>query len=177
MTDPAFIARAKAHARPGGALTERYANRGDHVDCYAIDLAGAVAIDGLIAAFFSARAFQPERWFLKAIGKPSVPADWRALASGVRDDFAAWSVEERAADQILLCDYLKATRCWLMIEPFSSLSPTHTRLYFGSVVTRRKAAGDSRSPLFSALLPLHGAYSKILLNSAAARLRTSSSRS
>jgi hypothetical protein len=65
---------------------------------------------------------------------------------------------------------LGATRCWLMVEPLSDRPAAHTRLYFGSVVTKRGAADGGRPALFSAFLPLHAAYSKILLNSAAARI-------
>jgi hypothetical protein len=69
---------------------------------------------------------------------------------------------------LLMCDYLRRTRSWLMVEPLEA----GTRLYFGSVVVPvRDASGrlELGSP-YSALLGFHKLYSRILLASARSRL-------
>ncbi|HET9483682.1 MAG TPA: hypothetical protein VFO79_06985, partial [Xanthomonadales bacterium] len=94
-----------------------------------------------------------------------------ALASGRADAFAAWSVEGRTDDQLLLCDLHGRTRSWLMSAPLDG----GTRLYFGSAVVP-VAGRDGRATLgtgYRALLGFHRIYSRVLLRSARARLERS----
>ena len=48
-----------------------------------------------------------ERW---AISRPSPDTQARDLAIGERDAFAAWSVEDRSENQLLMCDFYGCTR-------------------------------------------------------------------
>lgn len=160
---------AAPSARPASVLVDAYADRGDYVDCFAVDVPHAAGIADLIDGFFGSRAFQPERWLLTAIGRPSNSAELSALASGERNAIAAWTVEARNAHEILLCDFLKFTRCWLMVQP----TPAGSKLHFGTVFARRERQTVGLSILhavFAALRPLHSLYARTLLNSARARL-------
>jgi hypothetical protein len=106
---------------------------------------------------------------LWAIGKPSSDADARRLARGEAETFAAWSVEARALNQILLCDFMRRTRSWLMLAPTDTGG---SRLYFGSAVVP-VAIGSGKARLgfpFNALLGFHHLYSRILLAAARGRV-------
>ena len=91
----------------------------------------------------------------------------RAVAAGTGERFAAWSVEARAPDQLLMCDLYGRTRSWFMVEPATDAGPVQTRLYFGSAVV----ASAMRKPSFRLLLGFHVLYSKALLRAARRRLR------
>ena len=53
------------------------------------------------------------------------------------EKFAAWHVENRSENEILMCDFRGRTRSWLMVAPVSTVSDARTRLYFGSAVVPR----------------------------------------
>ncbi len=116
--------------------------------------------------------FKLERWLLRLlVSRPSTDAEVRELARNARDTFAAWTVEARAPDQLLLCDFMGRTRSWLMVAPAEA--PGGTRLYFGSVVVpeRNATTGESAMPAtHSRLLGFHRLYSRMLLSAAARRL-------
>jgi hypothetical protein len=146
---------------PAGALLETYCRDGGYVDCFAAEVPRAVSLPQLIEAFYTSRAFRPERWLLGTLlGKRSSNSDVARLAAGEANRFSAWSVEARQGDQILLCDYQGRTRSWLMVQPL----PGGTRLHFGSAVVK---PGD---PVFKALLGFHRWYSCWLLRGAVRRL-------
>lgn len=165
---------------PEYALLRRYIDRG-YVDCYAADVAGSVTQAQFIEAFYTTAVFRVERLILKwAVAKPSTDADVRALATGNADLFAAWTVEARADNQLLLCDYLGRTRSWLMVEPTDGVGSSRTRLYFGSAVVRRPPPGqDPEAPefRFPGLLGFHRLYSHVLLAAARRRLHSQGSSS
>ena len=157
---------------PPHALLARHAAAGAYTDCYAVDLPAPVEHARYVEAFYTSLGFRPERWLLKlALGKGATDEDARQLALGHCDTFAAWRVEARAPEQLLLCDTVGGrTRSWLMVEP---LLPTGTRLYFGSAVVPQvdRATGARRMGwTFAALLGFHRLYSRLLLGAARARL-------
>lgn len=150
-------------ALPQDALLQPYARRPDcYTDCFSAHLARPVDLSAFITAFYSTRLFAAERVVLKyAAGRPSTRADIDALAAGETDAFAAWSVEAREKDQILLCDMHARTRSWLMVSPASD----GTELYFGSAVV----PADRESGLgmaFKSLLWGHKIYARALLRAA-----------
>jgi hypothetical protein len=105
---------------------------------------------------------------LGCIGKRSNDDDVRRLARDEAKTFAAWTVEGRATDQLLLCDFLSRTRSWLMLEPIDG----GVRLHFGSAVVPA-GTGSGRGRLgfpFDALIGFHRLYSRILLGGARGRL-------
>jgi hypothetical protein len=151
---------------PDAALLQAYARDGGYTDCYATDLPRAVSHAQYVEAFYTTWLFRLERWILGwAVSRPSTGAQARELAAGSRDAFAAWSVERRAPDQLLLCDMFGRTRSWLMTAP---LPAGGTRLYFGSGVAPRRDGRLGRT--FSLLLGFHKLYSIALLGAARRRL-------
>jgi hypothetical protein len=156
-----MTARVAPAETPSGALLESYRRDGGYVDCFAAEVPRAVSLSQLIEAFYTSRAFRPERWLIGTLlGKRASNADVARLAAGEVKRFSAWSVEARCDDQILLCDYQSRTRSWLMVQPV----PGGTRLYFGSAVVK---PGD---PVFKALLGFHRLYSRLLLKGAVRNL-------
>jgi hypothetical protein len=155
---------------PEGALLRRYVAKGAYTDCFAVDVATSVSFAAFVEAFYTSAAFKCERFVLTwVVAKPSSDDDARRLARGESEKFAAWSVEARAADQLLVCDYLSRTRSWLMVEPMAGGG---TRLYFGSAVVP-VGIGSGRARLgfpFNALLPFHKLYARILLGAARGRV-------
>lgn len=159
--------RIEAPPPPPGALIAHYQNAGNYVDCLSIDLPGAIPFERYVTAFYRSWAFRPERLALAVLlGMRSSPEQLAALAEGRGERFAAWTVEGRAPDQLLLCDFRRATRSWLMVEPLEAA----TRLYFGTaVVLDGEGSGGRRAgrAIFRALLWFHKAYARVLLWAAA----------
>jgi hypothetical protein len=150
---------------PLGALLERYRTEGGHVDCYVAEVPRNVDLGQLISAFYTSRAFRPERWLLGVLlGKKAGDADVAQLASGQTARFSAWTVEDRRDDEILLCDFQSRTRSWLKVQPVVGGS----RLHFGSAVVPQQRRADR--VLFSALLGFHRWYSRALLRGAVRKL-------
>jgi hypothetical protein len=125
-----------------------------------------------VTAFYTTWLFRLERWILRlAVARPSTDEQARQLARGERAAFAAWSVEARATDQLLMCDFTGRTRSWLMVAPAAGASGT--RLYFGSVVipVRDPNTGETGlGPVHGPLIGFHKIYSRMLLRAAARRL-------
>lgn len=157
---------------PAGSLLHRYTAAGAFADCYTTDIPRAVTHAEFVEAFYTTALFKLERLLLGRLSaRPSDDRQARALARGERETFAAWSVEARAPDELLLSDFTGRTRSWLMVSaPAGTGQPT--RLCFGSaVVPRRDGAGRARmGALFTALLGFHKLYSQALLFSARRRL-------
>lgn len=159
---------------PDDALLADYQRRGDYTDCFSTDLPGTISHARWVEAFYTTWVFKLERLILKwAIAKPSTDSDVAQLAAGERDAFAAWRVEGRGENQLLLSDIYGRTRSWLMVAPITDAAGARTRLYFGSAVV---AEGDRRSgqprmaPRFRLLLGFHRIYSWVLLSAARSRL-------
>jgi hypothetical protein len=157
---------------PDDALLARYAARGAFTDCYVADVAGSVSLPSYVEAFYTGRLFKLERGLLGVfVSAPSTDEEAGALAAGRRDRFAAWTVEARTDDQLLMCDLAGRTRSWFRVS--RSDDPGTTRLYFGSAVVPQvdRASGRARMSLtFRLLLGFHAVYSRALLSAAAARV-------
>ena len=157
---------------PPFALLDRYSAGDGYTDCFVADVAGEFSHAEFVAAFYTTWLFRLERIILKwLVAKPSTDDEARQLAQGERDAFAAWTVEARAPNQLLMRDFLENTRSWLMVEPRAGGGVT--RLYFGSAIVARAGArrGRRRPGLrFRALLGFHRRYSRALLRAARARL-------
>jgi gamma-glutamylcyclotransferase (GGCT)/AIG2-like uncharacterized protein YtfP len=152
---------------PEHALLARYRGTGAYTDCFAITVEGEVSQARFLEAFYTTEVFRLERFILRWLaGKPSTGAEAKLLAEGKISRFAAWTVEDRNPDQLLLCDYLGRTRSWLMTERIDQ--GRATRLHFGSAVVR-----PGGFP-FNVLLGFHKVYSRILLRAAVRRLGRSS---
>ncbi len=152
--------------RPAGALIARYDGSG-YTDCFVATVPGRVTQAAYVEAFYTSWLFKLERLVLALlVAKPSSDADARALAAGEGDRFAAWTVEAREPDQILMCDFMGSTRSWLMTAPDGEA----TTLCFGSAIVLRRGTGRP-SPGFRALTPFHRLYARALLRAAIGRLK------
>ena len=166
---------------PDHALLNTYKQNGAYTDCYTTEISGDVTHSQYVQAFYSTAIFRLERLILKwAVSKPSSDTQVALLAAGETNTFAAWSVEERCENQLLMCDYQNRTRSWLMIEAVEGEDGIKTRLYFGSAVVPMKKSKTGKPSLgfiFDALHGFHLLYSVALLASAKSRLMKDHSRS
>ena len=160
---------------PRDALLRKYLDAGDYTDCYSLELDSMVSQPQFIRAFYTTRVFKLERLILKyLLKKSSTDADAARLAEAGTDSFAAWRVEQRSENQLLLCDFSGNTRSWLMTLPLRERDRCGTRLFFGSaIIAQTKKAGGKATlaPTFRLLLGFHRLYSRILLRAAASRLQ------
>ena len=164
----------KACPMPPAALLSRYQKNGFHTDCYSTEIPVSVSHEQFVIAFYSTALFKLERFILKwAVSRPSTDAQLARMASGAANEFAAWSVEARSENQLLLADFQGRTKSWLMTNHTEAEASGHTKLYFGSAVVPviDKKTGDQHLGLaFKALLGFHKCYSVALLSAAAASL-------
>jgi len=164
----------RACTLPRDALLTRYADDGAYADCYVTHVGRAVSQAEYVEAFYTGALFKLERLLLRlALARQSTDDEAKRLAAGSIVDFAAWRVEDRAADQLLMRDVAGRTRSWLMVSPASQGPGVVTRLYFGSAVMPRvdRSTGEARMAFsFRALLGFHKLYSRALLGSARSRL-------
>lgn len=154
---------------PGDALLDRYRRSGDYTDCFCTVIDRPVGLAEFITAFYTTTLFKSERLVLKWFAsRPSTDDDVAELACATSNEFAAWSVESRAADQLLLRDFRGNTRSWLMVRAGVDGARVAT-LYFGSAVTASTQRQDGSRQLekrFRALMWLHRRYSVALLSAA-----------
>lgn len=166
------MAAIRSSPLPADALTQRYRESGAYTDCYFAEVPRPVSLAEYVEAFYTTPLFKLERWILRAfVMKPSTDAEAREFARGERDAFAAWSLEDRVADQLLACDFMGRTRSWFMVAGVGR--PGATRLYFGSAVVKVRDPGDGRTslgPVHGRLLGFHRLYSRMLLSAAARKL-------
>ena len=165
---------------PQEALLNSYLNSGAYTDCYRTVIHGTVTHTQYVRAFYTTWLFKLERmilaWF---VSKPSTDHEAAQLAAGSSDFFAAWQVENRIENQLLLSDFRGRTRSWLMVLPVGDDSNPGTYLYFGSAITTVQDLNTGKKSLgagFRALLGFHKIYSRLLLYSARLRLNARSSK-
>lgn len=159
---------------PEKALLNRYDRAGYYHDCFVTEAAGRISLEQYVLAFYTTALFRLERFILKwAVSRPSTDAQVAALAQGKVKAFAAWQVEDRREDQLLLSDFRGRTRSWLMVSASHDAQSAYTRLYFGSAIVpdQTEASGRPRiGPMYRALLGFHKTYSVALLGSARQKL-------
>lgn len=162
---PADVAAA---ALPADALLGRHVSAVSYTDCFVVTVPGRVTQTAYVEAFYTTALFKLERLALAVLlGRPSTDPQARRLATGEVSTFAAWTVEARETDQILLCDFLGASRSWLMsvVDDVTGA----TTLYFGTALVPRP--GGARLGVgFRALIPFHRPYARALLRAAVRRL-------
>ncbi len=158
---------------PQKALLSKYKQQGAYADCYSVEMPRAISCAEYVEAFYTTPLFKIERSILATlVSRSSTDIQAKQLASGEVDTFAAWSVEGRAENQLLLCDFLGRTRSWLMTDAGQGNSGC-TRLYFGSAVVPELNAETGQASygfVFHALQGFHHLYSRALLRSAVSRL-------
>ena len=162
---------------PDEAFLVRYRAAGGYTDCYVTELPFEVSFRHYVEGFYTTWLFKLERWVLSWLARrPSSDTQARELAMGLREDFAAWHVEQRGDEQLLMCDFQGNTRSWLMCLPLGH--GRATRLYFGSAIVPKTDSGSGEKrlgALFRLLLGFHKFYSRALLRAAVSRLSRSRS--
>lgn len=165
---------------PPRTLLDKYSTNGSYVDCYSTEILGRVSFPEFLFAFYTTVLFKMERLILKfTVSKPSTDNEARDLAEGIREKFAAWQVEDRSENELLMCDFVGRTRSWLMIEPVNTVEGHRTRLYFGSAVVPVQNAKTGELSLgfgYQALLGFHRIYSVLLLYAAKSQIMSQLSR-
>ncbi len=155
---------------PGDALLRKYFQEGTYTDCYMVDVMRPITQAAYVEAFYTTWVFKLERWILAwLVARPSTDRQARDLAEGKTSSFAAWRVEGREANPLLLCDFRGRTRSWLMIGS----SADGARLYFGSAVVPlvEVRSGESKVDFVVRAVPaFHILYSRVLLDAVAALL-------
>jgi hypothetical protein len=159
---------------PQGALLSKYQHRGAYADCYVTEAARRVSHAEYVEAFYTTALFKVERLLLSwLVSKPSTDVQASQLAAGTLNSFAAWSVESRSANQLLMSDFQGRTRSWLMVNSAENDTFDDTRLYFGSAIVPVVSARSGMRTLglgFRLLLGFHKLYSRALLFAAKSRL-------
>ncbi len=160
---------------PPNTLLDRYSTQGTYADCYSTEIPGQVVFPDFVFAFYTTTLFKLERLILKvAVSKPSTDHEARQLSDGTNETFAAWYVEGRTENEILMRDFEGRTRSWLMVAPMNTRRGARTRLYFGSAVVpvpNPKTGKLSLGFKYHARLRFHRVYSVLLLYSAKLRIR------
>jgi len=148
---------------PPKALLAKYSLDGIYVDSYRTEIPGHIPFATYVFAFYTTALFKKEAFILTHTVKlPSDDGQARELADNKRNEFAAWKVESRTENELLMCDRGSRTRSWFMVQHIDS----HTQLYFGSAVVPKKDKTPGKSSLgfiFTALLGFHKIYSVLLL--------------
>ena len=152
---------------PADTLLYKYSNEGSYADCYLTEVPEQISFPEYIFAFYTTPLFKLERFILTfVVSKPSTDIQAQQLADGALARFAAWRVEDRSENEILLRDFLGRTRSWLMANPINTTNGTRTQLYFGSAVVPKRDPKTGKLSLgfgFQALLGFHKIYSRLLL--------------
>jgi hypothetical protein len=165
----------KTRPVPANTMLRTYSRNGAYVDCFFTEISGQVSFGDYMLAFYTTPLFRLERLILTwVVSKPSTDKQVRQLADGEVEQFAAWRVEGRSENEILLCDFVGRTRSWLMTVPTNTTNDTRTQLYFGSAVVPKlnpKTGKQSLEFQYRALLGFHKIYSVLLLYSAKLRLQ------
>lgn len=160
----------KACMPPDKALVMWYSEVGEYVDCFVIETGARVSLPQFVEAFYTSWLFKMERLVLTLATPPSSDMQAAELAAGRRTSFAAWEVESRAVDQLLMRDFTGRTRSWFMVAPAAG----GTRLYFGSAITAtpdRPGKSATIGPIFRVLVGPHRLHSRALLAAASRRLK------
>lgn len=160
---------------PANTLLSIYSIEGAYVDCYSTEVPAPVTFSEFIFAFYTTPLFKVERGILKRLAsRPSTDIQAKQLADRTTDHFAAWSVERRTENELLMCDFHGRTRSWLMVNPMHTAGDPRTQLYFGSAVVPRRNPKNGELSLgwnYQALLGFHKIYSVLLLYSARRSIR------
>lgn len=163
------------HPLPDHALLKRYVEQDAYTDCYHTEIDHSVTHNQFVEAFYTTWLFKLERLILKwSVSKPSTDTEAKQVAEGNIDHFAAWSVEDRADHQLLMCDFQGRTRSWFMTISDRNNPEGKTQLYFGSAVTKvpdKKTGKETLGKGYSLLLGFHKLYSVALLACARARIK------
>jgi len=155
------------------SLVAPYSENG-YADSYSAEISGRISLEDFVFGFYTTTLFKLERFILTwTVQKPSNDKQAKELTEGKTNKFAAWTVENRRENELLMCDMLGRTRSWFMVNQTGTNENPKTQLYFGTGISptiKGKAEKSSFGVFFKALLPFHQMYSVLLLYSAKMKL-------
>jgi len=162
----------KCAVLPNSLLASYFEN--GYADSYRTELSGHISLEDFVFGFYTTALFKLERFILTWIVlKPSNDMQAKELTENKTNKFAAWTVENRTENELLMCDMLERTRSWFMINHTGTKENPRTQLFFGTGIapaTKGKIGKSSIGVFFIALLPFHKIYSILLLYSAKTRI-------
>ncbi|MDD7973865.1 hypothetical protein [Roseinatronobacter alkalisoli] len=164
---------------PADAFLRRYARDGGYTDCYMTEVPGHIPLSLFVEAFYTSWLFKVERVVLSLTGHYSTDTNAAELARCTSSCFAAWRVEDRGENQLLMSDVTGRTRSWFKIATISGDKSMQTLLYFGSGITAAKNSDTGRlsiGPVFKALMGFHKLYSRALLAATRRKIASSASK-
>lgn len=148
---------------PPQSFLSKYSFDGSYADCYRTEVQGHIPFSKFLFSFYTTGLFKIEAFILAyTVKRPSNNDQARELANDTRNEFAAWKVEGRTENELLMCDMMGRTRSWFM----ATQENERTQLYFGSAVVPKKDKTTGKTSLgfiFTALLGFHKIYSILLL--------------
>ncbi|MEL6648775.1 MAG: hypothetical protein AAFQ05_13995 [Pseudomonadota bacterium] len=163
------MARVVAALLPQDSLLHACATRpGSYTDCFeaAVPTDGTPdrAFERFVFLFFDSWLFRVERMILRFAGKaPKAGTDPIALARGEVAHFAAWTVDARRAQELLMSVHHTPIRTWLSVAKDGD----QMRLRFGTALLAQETSGRVHWG-FRATIRAHRLYAKLLLKAAAA---------
>jgi hypothetical protein len=120
---------------PAQSFLSKYSLDGTYADSYVTEVQGYIPFPTYVFAFYTTALFKVEAFILTySVKRPSDDGQAQELADGSRNEFAAWNVEGRSENELLMCDMSGRTRSWFMVRHLDSC----TQLYFGSAVVPKK---------------------------------------
>ena len=147
-----------------------------YADSYRTEVNGYISLEDYVYNFYTSPLFKLERFILTwTVSKPSNDMDAQEIAKGNTEKFAAWTVENRNENELLMCDFTHRTRSWFMVKEVGTSELPRTQLYFGTGVSP-SVNKKSMGLLFNILLPFHKIYSISLLYFAKRQLSKSTTK-
>lgn len=98
---------------PDEALLQTYQQAGAYTDCFTTEIEVLISQTDFVEAFYTTPLFKLERLILCCACLPSSDQQAAKLARGETQNFAAWKMEARNDQQLLMCDFRGRTRSWL----------------------------------------------------------------
>lgn len=153
-------------AVPANSLLASYTGNG-YTDSYRTELTGHISMEDYVYKFYTSSLFKLERFILTwSVRKPSTDTQAKEISEGNTNKFAAWTLEDRRENELLMRDMADHTRSWFMVNHLGTKESPKTQLYFGTGISpspRRKNEKPSIGFFFNVLLPFHKVYSVLLL--------------
>ncbi len=177
------MSAVKAAPIPEVALLHKYSiesasdGANAYADCYSVEISRSVSLAEFVFAFYTTPVFKLERLILRFLAKsPSTDNQAQQLADGSIHVFAAWNEEQRADNQLLMCDFRGRTRSWFMVTPQTLASgQSISLLRFGSAIVPEQNRQTGKLEIggaYKIVLGFHKLYSRILLGAAKRHLDT-----
>jgi len=138
-----------------------------YADSYRTEVDGHVSMEDYVYKFYTSPLFKLERFILTwSVRKPSTDKQAKEISEGNTNKFAAWTLEDRRENELLMRDMADRTRSWFMVNHLGTRENPKTQLYFGTGISpspKRNPEKSSIGLFFNAMLPFHKVYSVLLL--------------